>query len=86
MKRDKDTNRPDRKSATSGSENDVIQPELLEGFGEGRRGFLKKILISSAYITPIVLSYTIKDVEASKGKGKGKGPTGSSASSASSAS
>jgi len=42
--------------------------ELLKGFDNKRRSFLKKILISAAYATPIILSFSIGDSEASARK------------------
>ncbi|MBS1257725.1 MAG: hypothetical protein MAG551_00770 [Candidatus Scalindua arabica] len=38
--------------------------ELLKDFDESRRSFLKKLLISAAYITPAVLSFSMSDAEA----------------------
>ncbi len=47
--------------------------ELLEGFDERRRAFLKKLLVSAAYVTPAVLSFSIADIEA--GRRRRKRPT-----------
>ncbi len=38
--------------------------ELFKDFDEKRRSFLKKLLISAAYITPAILSFSIRDSEA----------------------
>jgi len=38
--------------------------ELLNGFDKKRRSFLKKLLISAAYVTPAILSFSIGDLEA----------------------
>ena len=38
--------------------------ELLKGFDKKRRSFLKKLLISAAYVTPAILSFSIGDLEA----------------------
>lgn len=38
--------------------------ELLKGFDKKRRGFLKKLLISAAYVTPAILTFSIGDLEA----------------------
>lgn len=40
------------------------QDELLKGFDKKRRRFLKKLLISTAYVTPAILSFSIGDLEA----------------------
>ncbi len=38
--------------------------ELFKDFDENRRSFLKKLLISAAYVTPAILSFSIRDSEA----------------------
>jgi hypothetical protein len=38
--------------------------ELFKDFDENRRSFLKKLLISTAYVTPAILSFSIRDSEA----------------------
>ncbi len=40
------------------------QDELLKGFDKKRRSFLKKLLITTAYVTPAILSFSIGDLEA----------------------
>ena len=40
--------------------------ELLKGFDKKRRSFLKKLLISAAYVTPAILSFSMRDLEAMK--------------------
>ncbi len=40
--------------------------ELFKDFDENRRSFLKKLLISTAYITPAILSLSIRDADARK--------------------
>jgi hypothetical protein len=44
--------------------------ELLMGFDENRRSFLKKLLISAAYVTPAVLSFSMRDSEARRRRKK----------------
>ncbi len=44
--------------------NSTDQDKLLSGFDKKRRSFLKKLLISAAYITPVILSFSIRDIEA----------------------
>ncbi len=38
--------------------------ELFKDFDENRRSFLKKLLISAAYVTPAVLSFSMRESEA----------------------
>lgn len=38
--------------------------ELLKSFDKKRRRFLKKLLISAAYVTPAILSFSIGNLEA----------------------
>ncbi len=38
--------------------------ELLKDLDENRRSFLKKLLISAAYVTPAILSFSMSDAEA----------------------
>ncbi len=38
--------------------------ELFKDLNENRRSFLKKLLISAAYVTPVVLSFSMRDSEA----------------------
>lgn len=45
------------------SEN-LTEHELIKGFDEKRRSFLKKLLISATYVTPAILSFSIGDSEA----------------------
>ncbi|KHE91867.1 MAG: hypothetical protein K8F52_16855 [Candidatus Scalindua rubra] len=42
--------------------------EILKGFDKKRRNFLKKLLISTAYVTPAILTLSIRDLEAKKKK------------------
>ena len=44
--------------------NPTARDELLKSFDEKRRSFLKKLLISAAYVTPAILSFSIGNVEA----------------------
>ncbi|MBT3879564.1 MAG: hypothetical protein HON76_05270 [Candidatus Scalindua sp.] len=44
--------------------NPTDRDELLKSFDEKRRSFLKKLLISAAYVTPAILSFSIGNVEA----------------------
>lgn len=38
--------------------------DLFKDFDENRRSFLKKILISAAYVTPAILSFSMRDADA----------------------
>ncbi len=38
--------------------------ELLKSFDKKRRNFLKKLLISAAYVTPAILTLSMRDLEA----------------------
>lgn len=49
--------------------NSTDRDELLKGFDKKRRTFLKKLLISAAYVTPAILSFSIGNLEA-KGRKK----------------
>ncbi len=40
--------------------------ELLKGFDKKRRTFLKKLLVSAAYVTPAILTLSMRDLEAKK--------------------
>ncbi len=40
--------------------------ELLKGFDKKRRTFLKKLLVSAAYVTPVILTLSMRDLEAKK--------------------
>lgn len=40
------------------------ESELLRKLDNGRRSFLKKLLISAAYVTPAILTLSMKDLEA----------------------
>ena len=42
----------------------LAKHELFKGFDEKRRSFLRKLLISAAYVTPAILSFSIRDSEA----------------------
>ncbi len=44
--------------------NSTDQDELLMEFDEKRRDFLKKLLISAAYVTPAILTLSMGDLEA----------------------
>ncbi len=46
--------------------NPADQDELLNGFDKKRRSFLKKLLISTAYVTPAILTFSIADLEAGR--------------------
>ncbi len=46
--------------------NSAEQNELLKGFDKKRRSFLKKLLISAAYVTPVILTLSMRDLEAKK--------------------
>ena len=46
--------------------NSAEQNELLKGFDKKRRTFLKKLLISAAYVTPAILTLSMRDLEAKK--------------------
>jgi hypothetical protein len=40
--------------------------EALKNLDEGRRSFLKKLLISATYVTPAILTLSLREVEAKK--------------------
>lgn len=40
------------------------QDELLKGFDKKRRSLLKKLLISATYVTPAILTLSMRDLEA----------------------
>lgn len=42
----------------------IDRDELLKGFDKKRRSFLRKLLISAAYVTPSILSFSIGNLEA----------------------
>ncbi|MFQ5687053.1 MAG: hypothetical protein ACE5GV_10370 [Candidatus Scalindua sp.] len=44
--------------------------ELLKDFDENRRSFLRKLLISAAYVTPAILSFSMSDAEARRRRRK----------------
>ena len=46
--------------------NSTERSELLKGFDKKRRTFLKKLLISAAYVTPAILTLSMRDLEAKK--------------------
>jgi hypothetical protein len=56
-------NSADRDGLDKDSEN-FTKHELFKDFDEKRRSFLKKLLISAAYVTPAILSFSIRDSEA----------------------
>ncbi len=51
-------------SAKDARSNSTKSDELLKGFDERRRTFLKKLLISAAYVTPAILTFSMGDLEA----------------------
>jgi len=56
-------NSTDRKGLDKASE-DPTGHELFKDFDEKRRSFLKKLLISAAYVTPAILSFSMRESEA----------------------
>jgi hypothetical protein len=62
----KDDQLSKRDKKPNNSVENVIEHGLLESLDEGRRSFLKRILISSTYITPSILSLSIGDLYAKK--------------------
>ncbi len=46
--------------------NSTERNELLKGFDKKRRTFLKKLLVSAAYVTPVILTLSMRDLEAKK--------------------
>lgn len=56
-------NSTDRDGLDKASES-PMEHELFKDFDENRRSFLKKLLISAAYVTPVILSFSIRDSEA----------------------
>ncbi len=56
-------NSTDRDGFDKASESPT-EHEQFKDFDEKRRSFLKKLLISAVYITPAILSFSIRDSEA----------------------
>ena len=50
--------------------NPTDSDELLNGFDERRRTFLKKLLITTAYVTPAILTLSMRDLEARRRRKK----------------
>ena len=50
--------------------NQMDNDELLRGFDERRRNFLKKLLITTAYVTPAILTFSMRDLEARRRRKK----------------
>ncbi|MBC8552888.1 MAG: hypothetical protein H8D23_24960 [Candidatus Brocadiales bacterium] len=50
--------------------NPTDSDELLSGFDERRRTFLKKLLITTAYVTPAILTLSMRDLEARRRRKK----------------
>ena len=50
--------------------NPTDSDELLSGFDERRRNFLKKLLITTAYVTPAILTFSMRDLEARRRRKK----------------
>lgn len=50
--------------------NPTDSEELLSGFDERRRAFLKKLLITTAYVTPAILTFSMRDLEARRRRRK----------------
>ena len=46
--------------------NSAERNELLKGFDKNEGSFLKKLLISAAYVTPAILTLSMRDLEAKK--------------------
>ncbi len=46
--------------------NSAERHELLRSYDKKRRTFLKKLLISAAYVTPAILTLSMRDLEAKK--------------------
>ncbi len=46
--------------------NSTERNELLKSFDKKRRTFLKKLLISTAYVTPAILTLSMRDLEAKR--------------------
>ena len=58
-------NSTDRNGLDKASERPT-EHDLFKDFDENRRSFLKKILISAAYATPAILSFSMRDADARK--------------------
>lgn len=56
-------NSTDRGGLDKASESPT-EHELFKDLDENRRSFLRKLLISAAYVTPAILSFSIRDSEA----------------------
>ncbi|MGR3303818.1 MAG: hypothetical protein ACUZ8I_15135 [Candidatus Scalindua sp.] len=73
-KHKKSDDNPDESAQLSPADRDGLdkapesptEHELFKDFDENRRSFLKKLLISAAYITPVILSISIRDADARK--------------------
>ena len=71
-KRNESNDSPDESAQLNSTDRDGVdkasespaEHELFKDFDEKRRSFLKKLLISAAYITPAILSFSIGDSEA----------------------
>lgn len=42
--------------------------ELLNGFDKKRRSFLKKLIKTSAYVTPAIITLSMKNLEAARNR------------------
>ena len=42
----------------------ISENEVLKNLDDGRRGFLKKLLISATYVTPAILTLSLRELEA----------------------
>ena len=71
-KHNKSDDSPDEKAQLNATDRDGFdkdsesptEHELFKDFDENRRSFLKKLLISAAYVTPAILSFSMRDADA----------------------
>ena len=50
--------------------NPTDSEDLLSGIDERRRAFLKKLLITTAYVTPAILTFSMRDLDARRRRKK----------------
>ena len=71
-KHKKSDGRPDESSQLNSAGRDCLdkasesptEHELFKDFDENRRSFLRKLFISAAYVTPAILSFSMRDADA----------------------
>ncbi len=69
MNQEKKMNKPNESFDNADKDaqlNSTERNELLKGFDKKRRTFLKKLLVSAAYVTPAILTLSMRDLEAKR--------------------